>query len=163
MRKLLFVTITLLMGIVADAQEFSNVVSKYRQYEDAECVQLGSFLFSLARPFIISEIDPDDPEYGIITRIKPKGMSVMDLSDCSSSVKSNFKRDMDRLVKNSAYKVLMKVHDEDDDVAFYAKTKGNSVSEIILYVKGDDCAAIQFKVNANIKDIQKLLELSNDN
>ena len=163
MKKLFFVSIAFLMCFAANAQNFGDVVSKYRQYEDADCVQMGSFLFSLARPFIISEVDSDDPEYAILTRIKPKGMSVMDLSDCSPSVKSNFKKDMDKLVKSSAYKILMKVHDEDDDVAFYAKTKGDSVSEIVLYVMGDDCAAIQFKVNAKIKDIQKLLELANDN
>lgn len=161
MKRLLIIAVSLIICAGANAESFKSIYNKYHNTEDADCIEMGGFLFRLMRPFAVSEMD--DEGMAVIKSLNPKGMRVMDMSDAQSSVKNNFERDVRNALNGKESTILLKVRDDDDDVTISAMKTGSKYSEIVIFVTGDDCTLVVFNVDASQKELERLMKEINDN
>ena len=149
MKKFLFVLL-----LFAQTQLFAdNINSIFNDFKDcrkAEYVSISPFLMRLGKMFM------SDKDKGIEDKIK--SMKVLDLEDCSRSVKEKFNKSIVNLDKNE-YETLMSAKDENDNVQILIKEKKDIIKELIIVCGGEeDCALILIKGDFKHEDIKELVE-----
>lgn len=161
MKRFLIIAVSLIIGAGANAESFKSIFNKYHNVEDADCIEMGGFLFSLLKPIAVSEMEDDG--MAVIRSLNPKGLRVLDMSDALISVQSDFKKDVNKVLGSKDCISLLRVHDDEDNVSISALKDGDRYKEIAIFVTGDDCTLVVFNVNATKKELERLMKEINDN
>lgn len=146
MKKIISIIIVAAMAlsgaISANAQNAKNtksqitsLVKEFKGEAEFESIELGSFAMSLAKLAAKAESDKDDETAMAIKAMDNiKGMTVIDLENCSRSVKERFSKRFENIV-GGADNALMEVKDEDETVRFYGTSSADSstISDLIIY------------------------------
>lgn len=122
--------------------QITKLVKEFKGKAEFESMELGSFMMSIAKMAVKLDSDKDDAAMAIKAMDKIDGMTVIDLEDCSRSVKEQFTSRFESIV-GGADKALMEVKDEEDTIRFYGtpSTDGSIIRDLIIY-NVSDCEII---------------------
>lgn len=150
MRKFILLVSLFAMQAQMFAGNIDSIFNEFKDSRKAEYVSVSPFLMAIGRMFM------SDEEDDIAKRIR--SIKVLDLEDCSSSVKERFNKKVSGLDKND-YETLMSVKEDDENVQILVKEKKNIIKEMVIVCGGkDDCALILIKGDIRPEDINKLVE-----
>lgn len=154
MKKIISIIIVASMAlsgaICANAQmakntksQITSLVKEFKDKAEFESIELGSFAMSFAKMVAKAKSDKDDDAAMAIKAMdKIDGMTVIDLEDCSRSVREQFTSRFESIV-GGADKALMEVKDEEDTVRFYGtpSADGRTIRDLIIY-NVNDCEIV---------------------
>lgn len=155
MKKMITICLLLAAMQTAWAIDAEQVFKEFKEARNAEYVSIPRFLMKLGMMFV-DKSDESAETKRLMRSIH--SMKVLDLEDCSSSVKQKFTERIDALSADS-YETLMRVNDEGDKVKILTRTEKDVFKEILIVCGGsEDCALIQFTGNFKESDINGLMK-----
>ena len=153
MKKIISIIIVASMAlsgaICANAQmakntksQITSLAKEFKGKAEFESMELGSFMMSIAKMAVKLDSDKDDAAMAIKAMDKIDGMTVIDLEDCSKSIREQFTSRFESIV-GGADKALMEVKDEEDTVRFYGSPSadGRTIRDLIIY-NVNDCEIV---------------------
>ena len=143
------------MDIDENGTHVHGRINEFKDADRAEYVSVPWILMKMGHMFMDEE-DKDD----IAARIN--SVRVLDLEECSSSVKAKFTKRISSL-KRDGYETLVRAKDQDGSVQILVKEKKDIIKELLIVCGGkDDCALIVLKGNIRQEDIDKLVQQETD-
>ena len=167
MKGLLFTLVVLLTVIVAKGQSPADkIFDKYAGREGYTTVFISKYMFDL-----FSNIESTDPDAEEMSEVISKltGIKILAAEQPDESV--NFYKEMKKEISSGAYKELMIIKEQDQDVQFLVNESEGKITELLLIVSGQGenvLMSIQGDIDmkniaklANIMDIEGMDELEN--
>lgn len=149
-KYLLTMAILLTVCQLTFAQNISSIINEFKNEKNAECIHISPFMMSIGKLFMGNEEGTD------IVR-KVKSMRILDLEDCSVSVKERFAKRVAKLNKKG-YETLMQVNDDGEKVRILTKTKNDMIREMLIFcIEDKDCSLIQMSCKIKKEDIAQLV------
>ena len=142
MKRIIVVTLMLLIAMVASAQEGKNIYNKYSGNKGVSAVYISPAMFRMIGNLPDLQVETANGEsMNLAPLIKTfQGFYMLDISD--SYLVSNLRRDVENMIGNGRYELLMEVKDEEDSVNMY--TVGNEkIIESFVFVASDG-ESVQF-------------------
>ena len=142
MKRIIVVTLMLLIAMVASAQEGKNIYNKYSGNKGVSAVYISPAMFRMIGNLPDLQVETANGEsMNLAPLIKTfQGFYMLDISD--SYLVSNLRRDVENMIGNGRYELLMEVKDEEDTVNMY--TVGNEkIIESFVFVASDG-ESVQF-------------------
>lgn len=137
------------------AIDAEQLFKEFKEARNAEYVSIPRFLMKVG--VMIADKSDESAETKRLMR-SVHSMKVLDLEDCSSSVKQKFMERIDDLSADS-YETLVRVNDEGDKVKILARAEKDVFKEILIVCGGtEDCTLVQFTGNFKESDINALME-----
>lgn len=131
------------------AQSTDDLFKEFGKETKAESVSISPFMMSFGRFFM----DNDIPT--IAKRIR--SMKVLDLGDCSESVKKKFTKRTNNL-RLEGYEPMIQVNEDGEKIRIFALPHKESIKELLFICNGkDDCSLIQMKGDIRREDIAELV------
>ena len=131
------------------AQNTQDLFDEFGKEYNAETVSISPFLMSIGRLFM----DNDTPT--IAKRIK--SMKVLDLEDCTDSVKARFAERANKL-QLERYEPMLQVNEDGEKVHIFARPNKKGIKELLFICTGNEnCTLIQMKGNIRKEDIAELV------
>jgi len=152
MKKIFILLIIGFVSIQSYGQSLDKLFSEFSKAENAENVSIGKFGWSFFKLATIGNKDA-----GIMKKIK--SLHVLDLSDCSSSVKIKFAGEMDRL-KDKDYELLLMTKDDEDEDLILGNMKNDIIKEVIIIDKTDP-TIVRIKGKFKMSDLTDIKNLKN--
>ena len=150
MKKILFSLIIIITAQWCYAQSSDNIFREFKNENKAEYVTVSPFIMSLAKVCNGNDADND-----FINNIK--SVKVLDLEECSASVKQRFSNKVNKL-KLSGYETMIRVNDNGEKVRILTKKHKDKISELLIICVGDDdCALIKIKGDIDSKDLTQIV------
>ena len=127
------------------AQSTKDIISKYKDKQGAESLNVGSVMMGLVKLIV--------PDGKAKEMMKPFcSIHMVNLDECSDGVKGEFAVDAKKL-KTKGYDELMRVNDNEDRVVVYTKQKGDRIKDCLVVSTGESCFLVHIKGDASMKDI----------
>ena len=142
MKRIIVVTLMLLIAMVASAQEGKNIYNKYSGNKGVSAVYISPAMFRMIGNLPDLQVETANGEsMNLAPLIKTfQGFYMLDISD--SYLVSNLRRDVENMIGNGRYELLMEVKDEEDTINMY--TVGNEkIIESYVFVASDG-ESVQF-------------------
>lgn len=150
MKKIFITLVVLILSQLGYAQDSEDIFREFGKEKNAECVIVSPFLMTIGKMFAK---DKDDSK--MLSKIN--SLKVLDLEECSQSVRSRFASKMDKL-KLNGYETMVQVNDEGEKVHILMKIKKDEIRELLIVCVGDgDCALVQFKGKISKNDLAELV------
>lgn len=152
MKRLILITvISLIMGttslaFAARAESATDIFNEFSTAPNAEYVNVNPFMMSLGRMFM-----GDDPDSAIIKKIK--SVKVLDLENCSPTVKNNFRNKIGKL-STKGYEEMIHSSENNEKVTIYAKMDKEIIHSMLIVCTGsDDCTLVEINGKFKMEDI----------
>ena len=157
MKKLAMIMVMALMAFGASAQ--NDAISKYFAKYEKDTEKFSAVSFSGKMFAMINSIQvEDDEDKALVESLgKIKGVKVLFAQKGVDGV-AMFKEAMGA-IKGKDFEELMSVRDEDKDIKFYIKEKGNKIDELFMVMGGSNEFGMISIVGDGI-DINQLYRLS---
>lgn len=150
MKKILFTLVILVLSQLGYAQDSEDIFREFGNEKNAECVTISPFLMSIGKMFA-----KDKEDSKMLSKIK--SLKVLDLEECSQSVRSRFASKMEKL-RLKGYETMVQVNDEGEKVHILMKIKKDEIRKLLIVCAGtDDCALVQLKGNISKNDLAELV------
>lgn len=142
----------------ADIIKVKEIYSKYSVCRNAESVNVGKFLITLARLVVAFDDDCDSSETDMAIKVLSHmdHIQVLSLDDCSDGIKEDFRRDVMRC-DTGGYSVLTSVKDGEDKLDVLVAGDGKKFSELLVLSSGDDPAYIRIRGRMTAEEIRAFL------
>lgn len=153
--------IILIMGIMAfGAKAQNDAISKYFAKYEQDKEKFGAVSFSGKMFAMINSIEVEDEEDKALVESlgKIKGVKALFSNNQEVDGKKMYAEAMDA-IKGKDFEELMSVRDDDKDIKFYIKEKGNKIDELFMVMGGIREFAMVSIVGDGI-DINQLYKLS---
>lgn len=148
--KYLFVISFCLLTWSMNAQ---NAIEKYfQQYEDDNAftsVYVSEHMFGL-----FMDLEIEDEEDAELVKIIG-GLKSLHILTTDNTPKKYYQEALSR-INRSEYDVLMKVKDEETNLQFLIKKKGDVIEELLLLVEEEEFVLMSIVGNINLKKISRL-------
>lgn len=155
---------TCLMAVchLSQAQNVDALFKEFKDADNVEYVHLPKILMRLGGKLICSAAeDADDRMVANLAR-RINSLRVLDMDDCSKTVRQRFTHALDRLT-TAGYEELIRVSDDGDRVRIMSRSKGGRIRELVIIKGGnDDCALVQLKLNISRAELDRLLSAEKD-
>lgn len=151
MKKIFTLILILALGqiaLTASAKGTSpdDIFTEFSSEKDAEYVNVNSFMMWLGKQFAGDGADAD-----IVKKIK--SVRVLDLEDCSATVKSRFSKRINE-INDSGYEEMIRVNDNGERVRILARKTGDVINRmLIVCASADDCALVEVNGKFTMDDI----------
>ena len=134
MKKLLFSAIILIFGVSLFAQPagFDRLYYEYKGEEGVMALKIPGFVMKLAA----SMADLDREEKKLLKSLR--SVTVLTIEDDHLYPGVNFTEEINLSNMRGGYKLLMEVHDGDEDVIIAAREKDGKLRDLIVVVGGDE-------------------------
>ena len=134
MKKLFISTIILAFSITLIAQPagFDRLYYQYKGEEGVVALKIPGFVMKLAGS--IAGLDREEKE--LLKSLRSVTVLTIEESDLYPDV--NFTEEINLSRLNKDYKLLMEVHDADEDVIIAAREKNGKLRDLIVVVGGDE-------------------------
>ena len=134
MKKLLFSAIILTFGFTLFAQPagFDRLYYEYKGEEGVVALKIPGFVMKLAG----SMADLDREEKALLKSLR--SVTVLTIEEEHLYPGVNFTEEINLSNMRGGYKMLMEVHDGDEDVIIAAREKNGKLRDLIVIVGGDD-------------------------
>ena len=134
MKKLLFSAIILIFGVSLFAQPagFDRLYYEYKGEEGVVALKIPGFVMKLAA----SMADLDREEKKLLKSLR--SVTVLTIEEDHLYPGVNFTEEINLSNMRGGYKMLMEVHDGDEDVIIAAREKDGKLRDLIVVVGGDE-------------------------
>ncbi len=134
MKKILFSALILMFGISLFAQPagFERLYYEYKGEEGVVALKVPGFVMKLAA----SMADLDREEKALLKSLR--SVTVLTIEEDHLYPDVNFTQEINLSKMKGGYKMLLEVHDGDEDVLIAAREKNGKLRDLIVVVGGDD-------------------------
>ena len=147
---LLVALMTTVSGFAAAAHDVDAVFSEFAEADNATYVKVNPFMMWLSRAFVSGD------EAKIVRKVK--SVRVLDMDDCSMTVKSRFKERVDAL-GNGGLEEIVRVNDDGEHVRILAKVEKDEIRKmLVVCTSGDDCTLVEINGKFSMDDISGVIE-----
>ena len=136
MKRIIVITLMLLVATVASAQEGKNIYNKYSGNNGVSAVYISPTMFRMIGNLPDLQVETANGE---LMNLAPlirtfQGFYMLDITD--ADIASNLRTDVENLIAKGRYELLMEVKEDEDTVNMY--TVGNEkVIESFVFVASD--------------------------
>jgi len=141
MKKLIITTVILTIGITLFAQPagFNRLYYQYKGEKGVVALKIPGFVMKLAG----SIADLDREERALLRSLRSVSVLTIDEPDRYPGV--NFYIEINLSNLRNGYRVMLEVHDEDEDVIIAGREKNGKLTDLVVVVGGDDNALVHVR------------------
>jgi hypothetical protein len=155
MKRITIASLTLLFSISLFAQPagYHRIYNTYKGEEGVTSIRVPGCLMKFAG--MCAGLDHDERE---LVRCL-KSVSVLTIDDMHLYPGVNFAEEMDHTRMKGEYKLLLEVHDGDEDVIIAAREKRGKITDLIIVVGGEDNTLVHVRGRMKsdlLKDLAKV-------
>ena len=156
MKKLLFSVIILTIGLSMFAQPagFDRLYYEYKGEEGVMALKIPGFVMKLAG----SIADLDHEEKALLKSLR--SVTVLTIEEDHLYPGVNFAEEINLSKMKGGYKMLMEVHDGDEDVIIAAREKNGKLRDLIVVVGGDDNVLVHVRGRMDSNLLENLAEVA---
>ena len=156
MKKLLISTFILAVGISVMAQpiQFDRLYYQYKGEEGVVALRIPGFVMKLAGA--IGDLDQE--ERTLLRSLR--SVTVLTIDDPQLYPGVNFTEEIHLSFTDEPYRLLMEVHDEDEDVIIAAREKNGKVRDLIVVIGGDDNVLVHVRGRMDCDLLENLADVA---
>ena len=156
MKKLLFSAILLTFGLSMFAQPagFDRLYYEYKGEEGVVALKIPGFVMKLAG----SMADLDREEKALLKSLR--SVTVLTIEEGHLYPGVNFTKEINLSNMRGGYKMLMEVHDGDEDVIIAAREKDGKLRDLIVVVGGDENVLVHVRGRMDSDLLENLAEVA---
>lgn len=147
---LIAILVTVLLPVTTSAQTSDDIFKEYSKADNAYCVNINSSMLRISKWLM-----GNDPETAIIKNMK--SMRILDLDECSDSVKDKFSDSISALSSNG-YEELIAVNDDGEEVKVLAKIKNDRIKQLLI-ANSEDSMLVEINGNFTMDQISALVSM----
>lgn len=156
MKTIIFLAGLLMLSLGGQSQSIiDKLYDKYSGAEGFKSVYISKYMFDMFR-----NNNTETKEQGDMQQTLSKLNCIKILAtddDPATPVPADLYQEMMKVIPSSAYKEIMVVKDQEQNVKFYAKEDKNKVTELLLVIGGKDGnVLISIQGDIDMKNISKL-------
>lgn len=156
MKKLILSLLIISSGLTLFAQPagFDRLYYQYKGEEGVVALKIPGFVMKLAA----SIADLDREEKALLKSLR--SVTVLTIEDSYLYPDVNFTEEINFSKLNNGYRLLMEVHDEDEDVIIAAREKNGKLRDLIVVVGGDDNVLVHVRGRMESDLLENLAEVA---
>lgn len=156
MKKLLISTLILTFGIILFAQPagFDRLYYHYKGEEGVVALKIPGFVMKLAGS--IADLDREDRE--LLKSLRSVTVLTIEESDFYPEV--NFTEEINLSNMNNGYKLLLEIHDGEEDVIIAAREKNGKLRDLIVVIGGDENVLVHVRGRMDSNLLENLAEVA---
>jgi len=156
MKKLLISSFILAVGISLMAQpiQFDRLYYQYKGEEGVVALRIPGFVMKLAGA--IGDLDQE--ERTLLRSLR--SVTVLTIDDPQLYPGVNFTEEIHLSFTDEPYRLLMEVHDEDEDVIIAAREKNGKVRDLIVVIGGDDNVLVHVRGRMDCDLLENLADVA---
>jgi hypothetical protein len=155
MKKYLFIMALILISAGSYAQSGRSIYNKYSDAPDVSAVFISPAVFDMIGT--MPNMSVNDIDVNLAPIIKSlKGFYLLDCEN--KSVSSSIVSDVEKLVKDEKYELMMEVKEDGEKVKMYITMKGEYVSSLVmLVIDEEETVFINLDGMMDRKELEKLM------
>jgi hypothetical protein len=155
MKKYLFIIALILISAGSYAQSGRSIYNKYSDAPDVSAVFISPAVFDMIGT--MPNMSVNDIDVNLAPIIKSlKGFYLLDCEN--KSVSSSIVSDVEKLVKDEKYELMMEVKEDGEKVKMYITMKGEYVSSLVmLVIDEEETVFINLDGMMDRKELEKLM------
>ena len=156
MKKILLSSLILAFSITLFAQPagFDRLYYQYKGEEGVVALRIPGFVMKLAA----SIGDLDREEKALLKSLR--SVTVLTIEESHLYPEVNFTEEINLSNMKNGYKLLMEVHDGDEDVIIAAREKNGKLRDLIVVVGGDDNVLVHVRGRMESDLLENLAEVA---
>lgn len=156
MKKLVLIIAVCLFSMTALAQPacYHRLYHTYKGEEGVVAFRVPGVLIKLAGCFA----DLDHEEKALLRSLK--SVSILTIEDDHHYPGLNFAEEMGKGMEKGNYKLLLKVHEDGEDVMIAAREKNGRISDLIVVVGGEENTMVHVKGRMKSDLLRELANVS---
>lgn len=156
MKKILLSAILIAVGISLYAQPagFDRLYYNYKGEEGVVALRIPGFVMKLAG----SIADLDREEKQLLRSLR--SVTVLTIEETHLYPDVNFTEEVNLSHMKRGYKMLLEVHDGDEDVVIAAREKNGKITDLIVVVGGDENVLVHVRGRMNSNLLENLAEVA---
>lgn len=131
MKKIFAIAVAMLLATSTFAQNGRSIYNKYSESENVSAVYISPAMFKMIGKLPEMEIGNEDMDLTPIIQ-SLTGLYLIDSEN--GQINESIKNDVETLVKNGKYELMMEVKDDGEIVKIYTTSKGDMVSSLVMLV-----------------------------
>jgi hypothetical protein len=141
MKKLIISALILTLGITLSAQPagFDRLYYQYKGEEGVMALKIPGFVMKLAGS--IADLDGDERE--LLRSLR--SVTVLTIEESQLYPEVNFTKEINLTNMNNGYRLLLEVHDGNEDVFIAAREKDGKIRDLIVVVGGEDNVLVRVR------------------
>lgn len=155
MKKLIFAAFVMAFSVTLFAQPagFDRLYYSYKGEEGVVALRIPGFIMKLAG----SIADLDREERQLLRSLRSVTVLTIEKTDLYPGV--NFTEEVNLSQMNGGYKMLLEVHDGEEDVIIAAREKRGKITDLIVVVGGDENVLVHVRGRMNSNLLESLSEV----
>jgi len=141
-------------GTVSSTKSINSLYYEYKGEEGVVALRIPGFVMKLAGSFA----DLDGPERALLKSLK--SVTVLTIEENHLYPDVNFTEEVDVYNMRGGYKLLLEVHDGDEDVLIAAREKNGKIRDLIVVVGGNDNVLVHVKGRMESNLLENLSEIA---
>jgi hypothetical protein len=156
MKKLILSTLILAFGITLFAQPsgFDRLYYQYKGEEGVVALKVPGFVMKLAGS--IADLDREEKE--LLRSLR--SVTVLTIDDSHLYPGLNFTREVNLSNMKNGYKMLLEVHEDDEDVIIAAREKNGKLRDLIVIVGGSDNVLVHVRGRMDSDLLENLADVA---
>ena len=156
MKKIILSALIIAIGITLFAQPagFDRLYYSYKGEEGVVAIRIPGFVMKLAG----SIADLDHAEKQLLRSLRSVTVLTIEETDLYPDV--NFTEEVNLSNMKGGYKLLLEVHDGDEDVVIAAREKNGKIRDLIVVVGGDDNVLVHVRGRMDSDLLENLSEVA---
>jgi len=156
MKKLILSLLIISSGLTLFAQPvgFDRLYYQYKGEEGVVALKIPGFVMKLAA----SIADLDREEKALLKSLR--SVTVLTIEDSYLYPDVNFTEEINFSKLNNGYRLLLEVHDADEDVYIAAREKNGKLRDLIVVVGGDDNVLVHVRGRMDSDLLENLAEVA---
>ena len=156
MKKLILSALILALGLSLFAQPagFDRLYYSYKGEEGVVAIRIPGFLMRLAG----SIADLDQEEKQLLRSLR--SVTVLTIEDAELYPDVNFTEEVNLTNMRGGFKLLLEVHDGEEDVMIAAREKNGKIKDLIVVVGGDENVLVHVRGRMESDLMENLAEVA---
>ena len=155
--KKLFISaaiLTFTLTLFAQPTGFDRLYYQYKGEEGVVALKIPGFVMKLAGS--IADLDREEKE--LLRSLR--SLSVLTIEESDLYPDLNFTREINLSRMNDAYKILLEVHEADEDVIIAAREKNGKLRDLIVIVGGNENVLVHVRGRMDSNLLENLADVA---
>ena len=156
MKKLIIsaAILTFCLTLFAQPAGFDRLYYQYKGEEGVVALKIPGFVMKLAGS--IADLDREEKE--LLRSLR--SLSVLTIEESDLYPDLNFTREINLSRMNDAYKILLEVHEADEDVIIAAREKNGKLRDLIVIVGGNENVLVHVRGRMDSNLLENLADVA---